>query len=71
MAGNRDYQKRVNRALVLRELRRAPGTSRIALSGLLGLDRSTMTNIVNELREAGLVEITAAASDPPAGGGLK
>ncbi len=62
----------MNRALVLNDLRRAPGASRSELADRLALDRSTISNITGELIDAGLIEELAAGrrmpseNDPPA-----
>lgn len=53
--GSKPFQRSMNRALVLRALRERPGTPRSGLAELVGLDRSTISNIVGELIEARLV----------------
>lgn len=62
--GNKPFQRSMNRALVLNDLRRAPGASRAELAGRLALDRSTISNITGELIGAGLIEEIAGGGKP-------
>ncbi len=59
----------MNRALVLRELRERPGSSRRDLAAGLGLDRSTISNITGELMEAGVIAKADAETGHAAGRG--
>ncbi len=54
----------MNRALVLNDLRRAPGASRAELADRLAFDRSTISNITGELLAAGLIEEIAGGRKP-------
>lgn len=55
-AGNQTFQKQANLSLVLRRIREHGMISRVELSRLLGLKKSTVTNIIAELLERGIVE---------------
>lgn len=55
MADNKAYQKKVNISLVMQTIRVKSEISRIDISRELGLDRSTITNIVSKLIERGLL----------------
>lgn len=60
--------KKLNIARILRAIWLNPGTSRIDISRDLGLDKSTVTLIVNELIEMGLVYPVAEGKAGPQGG---
>ncbi len=62
--GNKPFQRSMNRALVLNDLRRAPGASRAELADRLAFDRSTISNITGELLAAGLIEEIAGSRKP-------
>lgn len=55
MADNKAYQKKANISLVMQTIRVENEISRIEISRKLGLDRSTITNIVSKLIEEGLI----------------
>ena len=55
MADNKAYQKRANISLVMQTIRVKNDISRIEISRELGLDRSTITNIVSKLIDEGLL----------------
>lgn len=63
-AGNKPYQRSMNRSHVLDELRRNPGAARRDIALRLGLDRSTITLITAELIAHGLLEETSVAIGP-------
>ena len=49
----------MNRSRILRVIWHHPGTSRVDVAALLGLDKSTVSSIVTELIETGLVREAA------------
>ncbi len=53
--GSQAYQKSVNLSLIMRALRHHPGISRTEIAAQTGLTKSTVTNLVRELRERGLL----------------
>jgi len=55
MAENKHIEAKINQTLVLKTIRLNYGISRIRIAGELGLNRSTITHIVNELLQRGLV----------------
>ncbi|AHC15985.1 ROK family transcriptional regulator [Salinispira pacifica] len=55
-AGNQTFQKQANLSLVLRRIREHGMISRVELSRILGLKKSTVTNIIAELMDRGIVE---------------
>ena len=65
---NQNYQKRYNRALTLNAIRTAGCISRVEISRRIGLEKSTVTNIVGELLRAGLVREGGRADAGIAGG---
>lgn len=63
MADNKAFQKKANISLVMQTIRVKKQISRIDISRELGLDRSTITNIVSKLLEAKLlVELSEGVS---------
>ncbi len=66
--GNQPFQRSANLALVLRALRKHPGTTRTELSLRLGLDKSTITHLTAELIRTGLVVETLSGASSPRGG---
>jgi N-acetylglucosamine repressor len=65
-SGNRELMRDLNRSLVLTLIKNRGPLSRTDLAGQSGLAQGTMTNIVRDLLEAGLVRETANA--PSTGG---
>lgn len=53
---NQQRQQKINRALVIRLLRRMGVCSRAELASKTGLQRATITNIIKELMDCGLVK---------------
>lgn len=69
MAENKQKEGKVNQTLVLKTVRFNPGISRIQVARELGLNRSTITHIVNQLLGRGLLrERPADGGASPAGG---
>lgn len=68
MPDSKQFQKIVNRSHVLQKMRESHGISRIEISRQLGLDRSTITNLVNPLLEMGLVKEISRGDSPVKGG---
>ncbi|MFD2617530.1 ROK family transcriptional regulator [Terrilactibacillus laevilacticus] len=68
--GNLDLIKKMNRALVLETIRRDQPISRASISKKLGLSRSTVTLVVNELLEKKFV-FELGLGDSTVGGGRK
>lgn len=63
MADNKAFQKKANISLVMQTIRIKKEISRIDISRELGLDRSTITNIVSSLIDRGLLtELSEGAS---------
>ncbi len=60
--------KKINRALILREIWLSHVTSRIEVARTLELDKSTVSHAVNELIDAGMVVETREGSSGPQGG---
>lgn len=60
--------KKINRALILREIWLERQTSRIEIARKLGLDKSTISYAVNELIEAGIIIETEEGNSGPQGG---
>ena len=59
---NSAWVRRVNAALLMQALRRRPGSSQRELGALTGLDKATVSTVIAQLVEAGLVERRQAAS---------
>lgn len=55
-AGNQAFQKQANLSLILHSIRDARQISRVELSRILGLKKSTVSNLISELMETGIVE---------------
>lgn len=68
MADNKAFQKKANISLVMQTIRVKKEISRIEISRELGLDRSTITNIVSKLIEDELLLELAEGSSVPKGG---
>jgi hypothetical protein len=68
VAGNQAFQKRANVALVLRTIQREGSISRVAIAEKLGLKKSSVTNIVSDLLERGLVTTVSEGDSSPLGG---
>ena len=58
----------INTSRIIREIWRSPQVSRIELARRLQLNKSTITNIVNELIEDGLIQETTEGTSGPLGG---
>ncbi|KGE73598.1 ROK family transcriptional regulator [Spirochaeta lutea] len=67
-ATNQTFQKMYNRALVLRHVRRNERISRVDLSRALGLKKSSISNIVAELLEAGIISEREQGESSASGG---
>ncbi len=65
-AGKRN--RMMNRSRILRVIWHHPGTSRVDIANVLGLDKSTVSSIVGELLESGLVREGTHADASPQGG---
>ena len=65
-AGKRN--RMMNRSRILRVIWHHPGTSRIDVAAMLGLDKSTVSSIVTELLETGLVREVSRGEPSPRGG---
>jgi ROK family len=65
---SKQFQRIVNRSHVLQKLRVNKGISRIEISRQLGLDRSTITNLVNPLIDLSIVKIFSEGYAPSKGG---
>ena len=63
-ATNQTVQRSFNRSLVLHQVRQSGRTSRVDLSRSLGLEKSSITAIVGELVENGLLREAAAGEGP-------
>lgn len=68
MPDSKQIQRIVNRSHVLQKLRVSQGISRIEISRQLGLDRSTITNLVNPLLEMSIVKVLSEGTAPSKGG---
>ncbi|MBB6481293.1 ROK family transcriptional regulator [Spirochaeta isovalerica] len=68
MPDSKQFQRIVNRSHVLQKLRISNGISRIEISRQLGLDRSTITNLVNPLLEMSIVKVLSEGNAPSKGG---
>ncbi len=68
MADNKAFQKKANISLVMQTIRVKKEISRIEISRELGLDRSTITNIVTKLIEGDLLLELAEGTSVPKGG---
>jgi len=65
---SKQFQRIVNRSHVLQKLRVNKGISRIEISRQLGLDRSTITNLVNPLLDLSIVKVVSEGDAPSRGG---
>jgi hypothetical protein len=65
---NNNFQKNANIAMVAQLLWRRPGISRVEIARQLDLYRSTVSNIINTLRENGVVYEDCEGSAMPQGG---
>ncbi|MDA3808951.1 MAG: ROK family protein [Spirochaetaceae bacterium] len=68
MPDSKQFQRIVNRSHVLQKFRVNDGISRIEVSRQLGLDRSTITNLVNPLLDLSIVKIVSEGDAPSRGG---
>lgn len=68
MADSKQFQRIVNLSHVLQLLRINRGISRIEISRQLGLDRSTITNLVNPLLDNSVVKVVSEGDSPSRGG---
>lgn len=68
MATTSKRNRLMNRSRILRVIWHHPGTSRVDIASTLGLDKSTVSSIVSELIESGLVNEVAEADAAPQGG---
>lgn len=68
MPDSKQFQRIVNRSHVLQKLRVSGGISRIEISRQLGLDRSTITNLVNPLLDLSIVKVMSEGDAPSRGG---
>lgn len=68
MPDSKQFQRIVNRSHVMQKLRVNQGISRIEISRQLGLDRSTITNLVNPLLDLSIVKIVSEGRAPSKGG---
>lgn len=68
MPDSKQFQRIVNRSHVLQKLRVSNGISRIEISRQLGLDRSTITNLVNPLLHMSIVKVLSEGTAPSKGG---
>lgn len=59
---------KINKALILKTVWQNPGISRIELAGLLELNKSTITRVVNELLEQKILLVGAEGDAGPQGG---
>jgi predicted NBD/HSP70 family sugar kinase len=64
----RIVQNSNNITRVLKEIKLKPGISRIEIAKIIGLDKSTVTVVLNRLMEFGLVEETSESLTPYSGG---
>ncbi|MFW5693676.1 MAG: ROK family protein [Alkalispirochaeta sp.] len=58
----------MNRSRILRVVWHHPGTSRVDIAERLGLDKSTVSSVVSELLESGILRETAQGASSPQGG---
>ncbi|MHC4886322.1 MAG: ROK family transcriptional regulator [Planctomycetota bacterium] len=68
MDGSTVTAKAINEARVLRVLRKHSGISRIEIARELGLDRSTITNIIGRLQKTGIIKARKEGAAPAKGG---
>ena len=68
MTGNKVQEGRLNRSRAIDLIRNRPGISRIEASEQLGLNRSTLTHIVNDLLSCGFVSEEKTAKSGERGG---
>ena len=68
MTANKVQEGRINRLRTMDLIRTRPGVSRIEAAEALGLNRSTLTHIVNDLLESDLIREEAAAHTVSRGG---
>lgn len=68
MLDSKQFQRMVNLSHVLQLLRINQGISRIEISKELGLDRSTISNLVNPLIENSIVKVLSKGMAPSKGG---
>lgn len=67
-ATNQYFQKHTNLALILREIWKNPGITRVQIAQNLDLDKSTVVNIVNREIKRGIVTPIEKAESTPLGG---
>lgn len=68
MAPASKRNRMMNRSRILRVIWHHPGTSRVEIASRLGLDKSTVSSVVTELLEHGIIKETAEGSASPQGG---
>jgi len=66
--GTKSFQKNANLSLVLRTIRLHETISRIKIAGILGLNRSTITNIVTQLLDENIIHVISKGESPTQGG---
>lgn len=71
MAENKHIEAKINQTLVLKTILQNIGISRIRIAEELGLNRSTITHIVNDLLRRGLIQEVPSHQNSPATGGRK
>ena len=57
LASNQVFQKKANIALVLQTIHRYKEISRVEVASRLGLKKSTVSNIVSELLNYGVIDV--------------
>ena len=68
MPDSKQFQRIINQSHVMQQLRVNDGISRIEISRQLGLDRSTITNLINPLLDMSIVKIVSEGDAPSKGG---
>lgn len=68
MVDSKQFQKLLNQSHVLQKLRVNRGISRIEIARQLGLDRSTITNLINPLIDLSIVKTLSEGNAPSNGG---
>lgn len=71
MAENKQIEAKINQTLVLKTILLNKGISRIRIAEELGLNRSTITHIVNDLLQRGLIIQVPSSQDSSSSGGRK
>ena len=65
---SKEFQKNANKVLVLKAIKSEQSISRTDLTGITGINKSTITNITAEFLSSGIIKYCETASAESSGG---